>query len=126
MKKKAAPKVVNEEVRPFIDHLVIDKELLEAHKLGEVVELLEVQDWERMFLNMFTLNTELAHKFFFTFVITGEDEMMLGQFTIDGKPHQFTVRELGLTLGVPTTGFNQYARSNGPIATTNRISYNKC
>ena len=57
-----------------------------------------------------TLNTELVRQFFSTLVISEEDAMMLGQLTINGEPHQFTVRELGLTLGIPPARFNQYVK----------------
>ena len=43
-------------------------------------------------------------------MISREDAMMLGQFTINGEPHQFAIQEFGHTIGVPPTGFNQYVK----------------
>ena len=47
-------------------------------------------------------------------VVSREDTMMLGLFTINGEPYQFTVRELGLRLGVPPIAFNQYVKCQWP------------
>ena len=101
---------MNAEARPFIDHLVIDRTFLSTHELGEVLKLLDAQGWNQLNTSMCTLNTKLARQFFSILVIYGEDAMILGQVTINRELHQFTVRELGLTLGIPPARFNQYVK----------------
>ena len=49
-KKKAHLKVVDADSRLFIDHLVVDLELLRDHAVERVVELLENQGWGNLFL----------------------------------------------------------------------------
>ena len=99
-------KAVDADSKPFIDHLEIDVGFLRAYALERVVELLENQGWENLFLGNCTLNKELARQFFSTLTITGEDSSLLAQFQINGLPYQFTHRELGALLGVSSTGLS--------------------
>ena len=70
MKKKFVPSVVDADLMPFIDHLVIDIEFLREHVLDQVVVLLEKQGWAKFFLVNSMLNKELARKIFSTLIIS--------------------------------------------------------
>ena len=59
-KKKPVPKLVDVASRPFTDHLVIDVAFLREHALEQMVELLEKQGVDKLFLVNCTLNKELA------------------------------------------------------------------
>ena len=110
-KKKAAVKVVDADSWPFIDHLVFDMWFLRDHALERVVELLENQGWDKLYLGNCILNKELARQFFSTLTISGEDLSLLAQFSINGLPYQFTHSKLGALLGVSSTGFSDYVNN---------------
>ena len=110
-KRKSTTMVVNADSIPFIDHLTVDMEFLRDHALERVGELLENQGWDSLFLGNYMLNKELTRQFFFTLIISGQDSSLLGQFSINGLPYQFTHKELGLILNVPTQGFSHYIKN---------------
>ena len=107
-------KVVDADSKPFIDHLVVDVGFLRDHALDRVVELLENQGWDKLYLGNCTLNKELARQFFSTLTISDEDSSLLGQFSINGSPNQFTHSEIGMILNVPMQGFSDYIKNQWP------------
>ena len=104
-------KAIDTDSRPFINHKVIDVEFLRDHALEQVVELLENQGWDKLYLGNCTLNKELARQFFSTLTISGEDSSLVGQFNINGSSYQFTHRELGMILNILTQGFSNYFKN---------------
>ena len=79
-----------------------------------MVELLENQGWESLYLGNYTLNKELARQLFSILAISSEDSSVLGQFSNNGSHYQFTHRELGIILNVPTQGFSDYIKNQWP------------
>ena len=113
------------ETHPFIDHLVINHLFLKDYALEKEVQLLEVQDWSKLYLEKCSLNRELARQFFSMLILTSEGSSTVGTFIVNGKDYALTVRELSKILGVPAAGYNDYIKNAWPSYLPKEVMLNR-